>query len=62
MLVVLVWISITYQAWSVDGVRDVAIYVYTLIIFIAAPGIIRWIYRIPTIKTEETVLTRGWGS
>ena len=33
-----------------------------VIIFIAAPGIIRWIYRIPTIKTEETVLTRGWGS
>jgi general nucleoside transport system permease protein len=33
-----------------------------IIIFIAAPAIIRWIYRIPTIKTEETVLTRGWGS
>lgn len=33
-----------------------------VIIFIAAPGIIRWIYRIPTIKTEATVLTRGWGS
>lgn len=33
-----------------------------VIIFIAAPAIIRWIYRIPTIKTEETVLTRGWGS
>jgi general nucleoside transport system permease protein len=33
-----------------------------VIIFIAAPGIIRWIYRIPTIKTESTVLTRGWGS
>jgi PAS domain S-box-containing protein len=35
-LVVLAWISITYQAWSADGVRDVAIYVYTLIIFITA--------------------------
>lgn len=33
-----------------------------VIIFIAAPGIIRWIYRIRTIKTEETVLTRGWGA
>ena len=33
-----------------------------VIIFIAAPAIIRWIYHIPTIKTEETVLTRGWGS
>ena len=36
MLVILVWISITYQAWSADGVRDVAIYGYILIIFIAA--------------------------
>ncbi len=34
-----------------------------VVIFIAAPAIIRWIYRIriqPT--TEEAVLTRGWGS
>lgn len=34
--VVVAWISITYQAWSADGVRDVAIYVYILIIFVAA--------------------------
>jgi simple sugar transport system permease protein len=33
-----------------------------VIIFIAAPAIIRWIYRIRLEKTEETVLTRGWGS
>ena len=33
-----------------------------VIIFIAAPGIIRWLYRIKHIKMEETVLTRGWGS
>ena len=32
-----------------------------VIIFIAAPGIIRWLYRIKDIKVEETVLTRGWG-
>lgn len=32
-----------------------------VIIFIAAPGIIRWLYRIRSIKVEETVLTRGWG-
>jgi len=32
-----------------------------VIIFIAAPGIIRWLYRIKNIKVEETVLTRGWG-
>jgi PAS domain S-box-containing protein len=29
------WIGMTYQAWSADGVRDVAIYFYILIIFIA---------------------------
>ena len=33
-----------------------------VIIFIAAPGIIRWIYRIRSIKGEDIVLTRGWGS
>lgn len=32
-----------------------------VIIFIAAPAIIRWLYRIRGTKTEETVLTRGWG-
>ena len=32
-----------------------------VIIFIAAPDIIRWLYRIKHIKVEETVLTRGWG-
>ena len=32
-----------------------------VIIFIAAPDIIRWLYRIKDIKAEETVLTRGWG-
>ena len=32
-----------------------------VIVFIAAPAIIRWFYRIRSLKTEETVLTRGWG-
>lgn len=33
-----------------------------VVIFIAAPAIIRWIYRIrATPASEETVLTRGWG-
>ena len=32
-----------------------------VVIFIAAPAIIRWIYRIRIATTEETVLTRGWG-
>jgi len=32
-----------------------------VIIFVAAPGIIRWLYRIRIDNTERTVLTRGWG-
>lgn len=32
-----------------------------VIVFIAAPAIIRWLYRVRSLKTEETVLTRGWG-
>lgn len=33
-----------------------------VIIFIAAPEIIRWLYRLKEIKVQETILTRGWGS
>jgi len=32
-----------------------------VIVFIAAPAIIRWLYRIKSLKVEEIVLTRGWG-
>jgi simple sugar transport system permease protein len=32
-----------------------------VIIFVAAPAIIRWLYRIRASKAEATVLTRGWG-
>jgi general nucleoside transport system permease protein len=32
-----------------------------VIVFVAAPDIIRWIYRIRTGNAEKTVLTRGWG-
>ncbi|HTX90340.1 MAG TPA: ABC transporter permease [Anaerolineales bacterium] len=32
-----------------------------VIVFVAAPAVIRWIYRIRAIRTETTVLTRGWG-
>jgi simple sugar transport system permease protein len=33
-----------------------------VIIFIAAPAIIRWLYRIRVEREEEIVLTRGWGA
>ena len=32
-----------------------------VIIFVAAPAIIRGIYRIRVGNTDPTVLTRGWG-
>lgn len=32
-----------------------------VIIFVAAPEIIRWLYRLREVKAEKTVLTRGWG-
>ena len=32
-----------------------------VIMFIAAPAIIRWLYRIRVDRVEEVVLTRGWG-
>jgi PAS domain S-box-containing protein len=30
------WLLVTYQAWSSDGIRDVSIYIYFLIILVAA--------------------------
>lgn len=36
ILVTTAWVGNTYQVWSADGARDVAIYVYILIILIAA--------------------------
>ena len=32
-----------------------------IVIFIAAPAIIRWLYHLRVATKEETVLTRGWG-
>jgi len=36
LLVITGWIGVTYQAWSADGIRDAVIYVYILIILMAA--------------------------
>jgi len=33
-----------------------------VIVFVAAPAIIRAIYRLRVVREEETLLVRGWGS
>jgi ABC-type uncharacterized transport system permease subunit len=34
-----------------------------VIVFIAAPEIVRWIYRVKTVSdTDKTTFTRGWGA
>lgn len=32
-----------------------------VVIFVAAPAVIRWIYHIRLARSEAIVLTRGWG-
>jgi simple sugar transport system permease protein len=32
-----------------------------VVIFVAAPAVIRWIYHIRSARTEAVILTRGWG-
>jgi len=36
LLVISGWVGITYQAWRADGIRDAAVYVYVLVILMAA--------------------------
>jgi general nucleoside transport system permease protein len=53
-------------ATSMQSLAGIPIYIVSVIqgmviIFVAAPAIIRWIYRIRVGRVEETVLTRGWG-
>src|SRR5512134_3472767 len=53
-LVALSWVGVTYQAWSADGIRDVAIYVYLVIIFVAAL-LINW--QIPVALSILSILS-----
>jgi len=53
-------------ATSMQSMAGIPIHIVSVIqgmviIFVAAPGIIRWIYRIRIGRVEQTVLTRGWG-
>lgn len=53
ILILLTWLGITYQAWSADGVRDVVIYVYVILIFIAAL-LINW--RVSVVLSIASIL------
>ena len=53
-------------ATSMQSLAGIPIHIVSVIqgmviVFVAAPAIIRWIYRIRVGKAETTVLTRGWG-
>lgn len=53
-------------ATSMQSLAGIPIHIISIIqglviIFVAAPAIIRRIYRIRTTGAEETILTRGWG-
>lgn len=53
-------------ATSMQSLAGVPIHIISVIqgmviIFVAAPAIIRWIYRLRIGPGEQTVLTRGWG-
>ena len=53
-------------ATSMQSLAGIPIHIISVIqgmviIFVAAPDIIRWIYRLRLGRTGQTVLTRGWG-
>ncbi len=53
-------------ATSMQSLAGIPIHIISVIqgmviIFVAAPGIIRWIYRLRIGRVDQTVLTRGWG-
>jgi simple sugar transport system permease protein len=66
ILAALLWGTLRSGATSMQSLAGVPIEIISIIqglviVFVAAPAVIRWIYRIRAIRTETTVLTRGWG-
>jgi len=61
----LLWGTLRSGATSMQFTAGVPIEIISIIqglviVFVAAPAVIRWIYHIRSIRTETTVLTRGW--
>lgn len=66
VLAALLWGTLRSGATRMQSLAGVPIEIISIIqglvvVFVAAPAVIRWIYRIRAIRTETTVLTRGWG-
>jgi general nucleoside transport system permease protein len=66
VLAAFLWGTIRSGATSMQFTAGVPIEIISIIqglviVFVAAPAVIRWIYHIRAIRTETTVLTRGWG-
>jgi simple sugar transport system permease protein len=66
VLAAFLWGTLRSGATSMQSLAGVPIEIISIIqglviVFVAAPAVIRWIYRIRAIRTETTVLTRGWG-
>ncbi len=51
----------TMQSMAGIPIHIISVIQGMVIIFIAAPDIIRWIYRLRIGRADQTVLTRGWG-
>jgi ABC-type uncharacterized transport system permease subunit len=66
VLAAFLWGTLRSGATRMQSLAGVPIEIISIIqglviVFVAAPVVIRWIYRIKSIRTETTVLTRGWG-
>lgn len=66
VLAAFLWGTLRSGATRMQSMAGVPIEIISIIqglvvVFVAAPAVIRWIYRIRAISTQTTVLTRGWG-
>jgi simple sugar transport system permease protein len=66
VLAAFLWGTLRSGATRMQSLAGVPIEIISIIqglviVFVAAPAVIRWIYRIRAISTQTTVLTRGWG-
>jgi general nucleoside transport system permease protein len=66
VLAALLWGTLRSGATAMQSLAGVPIEIISIIqglvvVFVAAPAVIRWIYRIRAIRVETAVLTRGWG-